>query len=436
MLASILLSLSPVTRILAVFLLILLLDRCGLPLGLALLLGGLGIDLWAGRGVATVGSDLFQALAAPELWLLILNIGLILEFGYFMASERNSQVILAAARRLGGRNGRALGLVLIPAIIGLVPMPGGALFSAPLVGEALRDREVPAAWKASVNYWFRHVLEYWWPLYPVVIVTLSIFNLSTSRFFLLQVPFTAISIGAGWFFLLRRRLAILRDAVDAPPLSGRDLVRVFAPILVIVLSTLLLPGPVARIAPGASPTTAKLLAMLVGLILALLLIARRSGHDGGHRLFSRLVTAKTGSVLFTLAGVMLFQGMLNASQLLPAAGRQLSASQIPVEIIIAFLPFLAGLVTGVAIGFAGPAFPLVVGLVAAAPNLGEGAALVLAFSMGYAGMMLSPVHLCYVLTRKYFFASLADTYPYLVPCVLVVMAWGVGLHIFLRLAGW
>ncbi len=436
MILSLLLSLSPVVKILSVFLFILLLNRTGLPLGVALLTGGLGIDLWAGRPVTTVSGDLGHALAAPELWLLLINITLILEFGHFMSSERNAQAILAAARRLGGRNGRALGLVLIPATIGLVPMPGGALFSAPLVGETLRDRDLPAAWKASVNYWFRHVLEYWWPLYPVVIVSLSIFNLSTWHFFLLQAPFTVVSIGAGWFFLLRRHLPLLRDAAGAGAPAGKDLLGVLAPILIIVLSTLLLPGAVARLFPPASPTTAKLLAMLAGLLAALLLIAGRGREEGCHRPFARLFTAKTAGVIFTLAGVMLFQGMLEASELLPAAGRQLGASHIPVEIIIAFLPFLAGLVTGLAIGFGGPAFPLVVGLAAADPTLGEGAALVLAFSMGYAGMMLSPVHLCYVLTRRYFYTSLADTYHYLVPCVLVIMAWGVALHVFLRLAGW
>ncbi len=433
---SLLFTVSPVARILIVFLLILLLNRIGLPLGLALLAGGLGIDLWAGRSMAAAAGDLAYALTAPELWLLLLNITLILEFGHFMASERSARVILAAARRLGGHNGRALGLVLIPAVIGLVPMPGGALFSAPLVGESLRDRDLPAAWKASVNYWFRHVLEYWWPLYPVVIVSLSIFSLSTWHFFLLQVPFTAVSIGAGWFFLLRRRLDVLRDPAGSPPPAGGSLLSVLAPILIIVAATLLLPATVARLLPQASPTTDKLLAMLAGLVVALALITRGAGRDGGPRLFSRLATAKTASVIFTLAGVMLFQGMLEASELLPAAGRQLVASQIPVELIIAFLPFLAGLVTGLAIGFAGPAFPLVVGLAAADPSISEGAALVLAFSMGYGGMMLSPVHLCYILTRKYFFAPLADTYRYLVPCVLAVMAWGAGLHCLLRITGW
>ena len=65
---------------------------------------------------------------------------------------------------------------------------------------------------------------------------------------------------------------------------------------------------------------------------------------------------------------MIFQAMLDASGLLPEAGRQLSESMVPIEFVVGFLPFLAGLVTGIAIGFAGPAFPLVVGLIAARPT--------------------------------------------------------------------
>ena len=97
---------------------------------------------------------------------------------------------------------------------------------------------------------------------------------------------------------------------------------------------------------------------------------------------------------------------------------------------------LAGLVTGIAIGFAGPAFPLVLGLAAVDPHLTQISALALAFSMGYAGMMLSPVHLCYVLTRRYFISGLFPSYVYILPCTLVVAGWGILMHILLRLTGW
>jgi len=73
---------------------------------------------------------------------------------------------------------------------------------------------------------------------------------------------------------------------------------------------------------------------------------------------------------------------------------------------------------------------------AADPHLSQASVLVLAFSMGYAGMMLSPVHLCYILSRRYFVSGLFQSYVYLLPCVAAVAAWGVFMHIALRMGGW
>ncbi|MBW2501549.1 MAG: DUF401 family protein, partial [Deltaproteobacteria bacterium] len=196
---------SAVAKILLVFFGVLVASRVRIPLGIGLIGGGLLVDLWAGKPMALLGADLQQAIIRPELWLLAITITLIMEIGHFMASEENGRAIVALARRYGGRHGQAISLVLIPAAIGLVPMPGGALFSAPLVGQTAQESSNPPEWKAAVNYWFRHILEYWWPLYPVVIVTLSIFTLQTWQFMLLQIPFTFVSLGAGYLFLLRNR---------------------------------------------------------------------------------------------------------------------------------------------------------------------------------------------------------------------------------------
>lgn len=427
---------SPILRILLVFFLVLLLNRIRIPLGIALILGGLSIDFWAGKSFFNIGSDFVLSLAQPELWLLIINITLILEFGYYMAYEPNSSSILSASRRLGGRHGRALSLVLIPAAIGLVPMPGGALFSAPLVGQTVQEKKVSPEWKVAVNYWFRHVFEYWWPLYPVVIVSLSIFSLKTWQFFSLQIPFTLVSLAAGWIFLMRGHVDLLKDEISIESESNRPLPVVLFPIVLVVLCTLLLPGAVRIIVPFVSPTSVKLLAMFVGLVASLGIIWKVSRQDEDFRLFQNLISEKTWNVVFTLGGVMVFQFMLNASGLLPLAGKQLSDSMIPIEVVIAFLPFLAGIVTGIAIGFAGPAFPLVIGLMGTDPGLSQASVLVLAFSMGYAGMMLSPVHLCYILTRRYFISGLFQSYTYILPCVLTVAMWGVIMHILLRLCGW
>lgn len=427
---------SAISKILLVFLAVLAANRLRLPLGLALVGGGVFLELWTGRSLATVSHDLGLSLLRPELWLLVINITLIMEVGHFMAAGPNARAIISAARRWGGRHGYAASLILIPAVLGLVPMPGGALFSAPLIGRTVENSRQTPAWKAAVNYWFRHVLEYWWPLYPVVIVTLSIFSIETWKFMAIQSPFTLVSVAAGYFFLLRNHLHKL-----PPPETGSEntssLSHVLLPIFLIVACTLLLPGVFRHFLPRASSTVAELLAMLAGLAGGLLLVARDQRRPGAAVLFKNLFTGQSLNVLFTLGGVMIFQSLLSASELLPIAGRELTNGRVPLALVIALLPFIAGLVTGIAIGFAGTAFPIIVGFIglegAGLPTLST---LVLAFSMGYAGMMLSPVHLCLLLTRDYFAAPFLGLYRYLLPCVLSVMAAGVGLHFLLGAIGW
>ena len=422
---------SAVAKILIVFFGVLAVSRMRVPLGIGLIGGGLALDLWAGKTIMELPVDLGHALLRPELWLLAVTITLIMEIGYFMASDENGKAIIALARRYGGRHGQAFSLVLIPAAIGLVPMPGGALFSAPLVGKTAESSGSSAEWKAAVNYWFRHILEYWWPLYPVVIVTLSIFTLPTWKYMLLQVPFTAVSLGAGYFFLLRSGKftlsAEIRQEEDSPGIA-----RVLLPIIIIVLAALVLPGPFRKMLPGLNPASWKLLAMLAGLVISLGLIWRNR-ENLTRRMFADLASKKTFNVFITLAGVMIFESLLGSSGLIPLAGRELSRGHVPIGLIIAFLPFLAGLVTGIAVGFAGATFPIVVGFISAGEvSMQPMAALILAFSMGYAGMMLSPVHLCFLLTIEYFNASIIKVYKYILPCVLGVVSYGIVAYFFIQ----
>ena len=415
---------SAVAKILIVFFGVLAVSRLRVPLGLGLIVGGLLLDLLAGKSVQVLPADLWLALMRPELWLLAITITLIMEIGYFMASEENGRAFISIARRLGGRHGQALSLILIPAAIGMIPMPGGALFSAPLVGLTADDSGNSAEWKAAVNYWFRHILEYWWPLYPVVIVTLSIFTLQTWKFMLLQIPFTLVSLCAGYFFLLKSR-QLPFTAVESEGQNPPSIGRILLPIAIIVSATLVLPGLFHKIFPGLNPASWKLLSMLSGLAASLFIIwLDRLNHS--RKMFADLLSLKSLNVFITLAGVMIFESLLDSSALIPLAARELSLGQVPISLIIAFLPFLAGLVTGIAIGFAGAAFPIVVGFISAGEiSLQPMAALVLAFSMGYAGMMLSPVHLCFLLTVDYFSASFIRVYRFILPCVLSVMAFGV-----------
>ena len=139
--------------------------------------------------------------------------------------------------------------------------------------------------------------------------------------------------------------------------------------------------------------------------------------------------------MLSLSGVLVFKYLLQESGLLPVAAEELANSGMPVLIVVAAMPFIAGLVTGVCVGFAGTAFPLVVALVGMG-NMTPAAALVLAYGFGYMGMMLSPVHLCLLVSRDYFSAHLGLVYRRLLPCALSVMVFSIAMHLFMRLIGW
>ena len=87
-------------------------------------------------------------------------------------------------------------------------------------------------------------------------------------------------------------------------------------------------------------------------------------------------------------------------------------------------------------GFAGTSFPLVAGLLAA-PGSGMHplSTAVLAFSSGYAGMMLSPLHLCLILTRKYFSEGSAGVYRHIIPCATAVWLAAFAMFLVLRSLG-
>ena len=55
-------------------------------------------------------------------------------------------------------------LAVIPAVYGLMPVPGGALFSAPLIDKEGDKYKLKNNQKNFLNIWFRHI---WFPIYPI-----------------------------------------------------------------------------------------------------------------------------------------------------------------------------------------------------------------------------------------------------------------------------
>jgi hypothetical protein len=115
---------------------------------------------------------------------------------------------------------------------------------------------------------------------------------------------------------------------------------------------------------------------------------------------------------FDAAGATLITGMRD----------ELIQTDIPLIAVIMLITFISGMATGVAFGFVGASFPIVFALVGPNQTTALSAATTaFAYSFGYMGMMLSPVHACFVVTAEYFCTTIFSAYRYIIGPVIIVL---------------
>lgn len=304
-------------------------------------------------------------------------------------------------------------MAAMPAMIGMLPSPGGAVFSAPMVNEAAGDAEINPEQKAFINYWYRHIWEYISPLYPGIILVAGLTGLSTQTLFIANFPFALFVIIWGAYFCFQ---GIPRGENRMPPSASRnrELLTFLAMISPIMLALLLV----------------VLFRVKAPLALGVAILALYGFHHYSPAMIAKnLRESVSGKALFLVIGIMIFQEVLRATGALGGISSFFASSDMPVYLLLFFIPFIAGVMTGLTVGFVGITFPLLLPLMGSStPSPGLVA---LAFSSGFAGVMLSPVHLCYVLTCEYFQADIAKVYHrLLLPSALVLATVLIPLYIW------
>jgi integral membrane protein (TIGR00529 family) len=420
-------------KVLSCFALILALSRFRLHLSLCLMVGASALGAWMGMAPGRIVAGLAVAVTAGQTLELVAIICMILVLSQLMKVSGHLDRMVHSFVGLVS-DSRTVSAVM-PALIGLLPMPGGALFSAPMVETAMAGCSLSGDKKTAVNYWFRHIWEYWWPLYPGVVLALSLLQVETWRFIAMQAPLTLISVAAGTYFLLRPM-----ERCPSPTKRSRWNRRSLAMFLweampiVLVVASILLFALVRYVLAWIGwtitlPRVPPLLAGLGGSLLWVLNVNRL----GLRQFLTALVNLVTLSMVTLVFGIMIFKGLLIDSQAIFQIREELVRYHIPVLLVIMGMPFLAGLITGIAVGFVGSSFPLVVPLFNGLPPLAFLVHASLAYALGYMGMMLSPVHICFLVSKDYFKAGLLASYRHLYKPVAAVTAIWVGVLALLSL---
>ena len=413
-------TIPALVKLFAVFLIMILAIGRKMQLAVVFFLGALLAGILYGMSSSGLFYAVLRAATSEKTLTLAVIVALIILLSSSLESAGQLQRLLAAFRSM--TNSSRCGFIVFPALIGLLPMPGGAVFSAPMVKELAASSNHSREELVFYNYWFRHIWEYWWPFYPGVLMTCLLADFDLGFFILAMFPGTLVAFLCGYY---RLRRLVPNDHEKSASFSFhhfRLLLWELMPILIAVF-----PGIIGGF--GLSLMLPEfLIAKETGLIVALCLAVIWTWKVNGFSSAELRAVLGAGHQLRMMAmifSIMIFSGVLTESNAVRQIASELSNLQIPLLLIVATLPFIAGLVTGITIAFVGSTFPILIPLIQTLdPQASLLPYMMLALVCGFTGVMLSPLHLCLILTNEYFESRVSKVYRRLwKPCLgLVVFA--------------
>jgi uncharacterized protein len=399
-------------RVGAVFVVILFLIRKRVSLENAFFLGALVLSLLFELSPVETAKSMATSMIYPKTLSLAAIVSLILILSRLM--ELSGQLQRMLKNFEGLISSPRLNLIVFPALIGLLPMPGGAVFSAPMVKELAGTRKLSADRLSFINYWFRHIWEYWWPLYPGVLLATLMSNIDLPVFILFMCPLTISAIGFGYFQLKTAGICSAGAHPGKKPAWG-PFIKDLTPILVVILPGLGMGAGFSWLLPGLA--IGKELGLIIALILAIGWVWTANAMTA-EQVCREVFNRRLFQMVLLIFAILVFKGVLEDSDAVNVISDELFVLKIPLVLISILLPFLIGMITGITIAFVGATFPILIPLIHA---IQHGHLMLpyvmLALTCGFIGVLLSPLHLCFILSNQYFATEMRKVYRHLwLPC--------------------
>jgi hypothetical protein len=362
----------------------------------ALLLALLVLDL------PEIGNVIYETTISP------LTISLVVAtFGIMLLSllYKETKVIDVLSESLSKMvNNSKLIVSMLPAVIGLLPVGGGALMSAPLVEAETEKLGLKEDKKTYVNLWFRHTI---FPVYPIsqfLILTAMLTGLTVTSLILRQIPVVISMVAVGYLVGLWKSTKT-KEEENVKANRGSELKRfgiTFSPILATIIAVVIFSIDVS-------------IAAFIG-VAVLLIIAKPN--------FTTFIKPFKNRTIWgiTLAayGAFLLRNMAEAIGISQIFGSFVTNGNIDVLLLLTVIPAFLGAITGSPSGGIAISVSILTGIVSFTPKSAS-----LLYISSYLGYVVAPTHLCLVLTAEYFKCPLGKLYKYLIPSLIVSFATGI-----------
>jgi integral membrane protein (TIGR00529 family) len=394
---------TEIIKLLAVIALVIFLIRRKWKLGYIMLLASLLIGVFFDLSPVQIGKNIIWALIDPMTLRLMGIIILVYILSGVLRKVESLKDLVDSLQQLV-KDYRLI-LAFIPALLGLIPMPAGAMFSAPMVKE-IGDREgLTAEENTFVNYWFRHIWEFVWPLFPGMILFAGLLRVEIREVILVQIPLTitAVIVGFIWEYKNLKKGASTISKKDIF-LNLKKLFLGVWPILLIIILVL-----------GAK------INLLLSLVIVIFSLFFLNINKLSLKMLKEIIRNYVDlSVVILIASIMIFQRMLQVSGGIEVIPEVFAKLGIHPFIILFSIPFFIAIITGISSAAIGIGLPILLPIIVQGEvNLYYA---MLTYAGAFMGVMLSPVHLCLVVTRNYFKSDLNQIYKMLIlPLTIITL---------------
>lgn len=393
-----------ILKITFIFLFILFLLRKKINVGYALIAGSFLFIVFYSFNFEITGTTLFKTLSSHTTINLLLSLILIRSFEYSLRQTGLMQRMTEASQRIV--NNKKLSIISMPLIIGMLPSLGGAYLSAPMVDSATKNLSMSSEEKAFINYWYRHPWELVLPLYPGIVLASALSEFPLRDLILLNLPVALIFFISGFFLSMKD---IKNEKKSIKTFKMLKSLYSFVPIVLVLLPVIFLK-----------------IDLYLTLFLNILIVCFYFRKKIKETL-SIIKYGFTFDVITLVLGVMIFKEMLQYSGAVDGVAKTITQSGIPYLVVFISVPFFIGLITGMSVGFVGSTFPLLIHIKKIMPY-----EISIAFVSGYLGVLISPLHLCLILTREYFKANMFGIYRKIIPACIVMFFIALIEFMFLR----
>lgn len=363
--------------------------------GLALILGSLVLGFSFGFSTSQFVQLFLSTLMDPITHDLALVIALIPILTFCMTETGMFKGLVESLKDF--LSSRSI-LAVVPAIFGLLPTPGGALFSAPIIDGEAEMMGVETNLKVFINVWFRHCVFLIYPMNAMMILTSRLAGIDVYNIVLVQIPIFVAYVLAGYFTSIFRIKSGNKRVRNSPSRSALPIFVNISPLLLVILLNAL----------GVH------MALALGVGIGWVLVLKRANYK---KVFSLIWHGFDWKLVFAIFGVMFFRHVIEASGALDKILSYIGHSEIhPLLFLIPF-SYFSGAVMAM------PTAAIAIILPIAVQILGKLTPIVVSmlFVSVFFAYLISPMHLCLVLTMGYYKgAQLQRVYRLLIPLSLFV----------------